>query len=147
MKIAIGSDHAGYEAKQALVEHLRREGLEFLDFGTYTEKSCDYPDFAVLVALSVARGEVDRGVLLCGTGIGMSISANKIDGVRAALCHDEQTVRMSREHNDANILCLGTRILDLDRLISCLDLWIQTPFSGDRHARRVSKIHTLERQG
>ena len=146
MKIALGSDHAGYEAKISLREHLCQQGHECLDLGTDGESSCDYPDYAAAVGRAVSLGKVDRGVLVCGTGIGMSISANKVDGVRAALCHDEQTARMSREHNDANVLCLGARILGEGQSLKIVDSWLVASFAGDRHARRVLKISALEKR-
>jgi len=118
--IAMGSDHAGYEMKLVLAEHLKERGYDVKDFGTYSTESCDYPDFAKAVAKAVADGEAERGILVCGTGIGMSIAANKVKGIRAAVLSDEFSAQATREHNDANILCLGARVIDNDKAISFL---------------------------
>ncbi|MBU0753849.1 MAG: ribose 5-phosphate isomerase B [Planctomycetes bacterium] len=144
MKIKIGSDHAAYTAKEALKTLLRDEGHEIIDAGTDSEESCDYPNYAGMVAESVSRGEVERGILLCGTGIGMSIMANKFRGIRAALCHSVGTAEMSRAHNDANILCLGARILELELIRKITLKWLATPFEGGRHARRLEIISRAE---
>lgn len=144
MRISIGSDHAGFEVKERLKEALEQSGHAVTDVGTHNDASCDYPDFAEAVARSVAAGECDRGVLLCGTGIGQSIVANKVPGVRAALVHDETTTRMSREHNDANVFCAGTRVLDSETILRLAELWLQTEFTGGRHQRRVEKINKLD---
>ncbi|MHC4944049.1 MAG: ribose 5-phosphate isomerase B [Planctomycetota bacterium] len=146
MKIYIGSDHAGYAAKEAVKARLAQEGHELVDAGTDSEDSCDYPDFALQVAHGVSRSNEDRGILICGTGIGMSIAANKIDGIRAALCHDEETARMSRAHNDANILCMGARILSENALYGIAKVWLSTSFEAGRHARRLEKIQQAERE-
>ena len=146
MKISLGSDHAGFEAKEAIEQWLIGQGLTCLDKGTHDTESCDYPDFAGEVGRSVSIGESEMGILVCGTGIGMSICANKIEKVRAALCHDEHTAQMSREHNDSNVLCLGARQNDQESLLRIVGKWLDTSFGGDRHARRVSKIGDLEQR-
>ncbi|MCE9556266.1 MAG: ribose 5-phosphate isomerase B [Planctomycetes bacterium] len=144
MKIAIGSDHRGTEVKQKLIELLRGLGHQVLDEGTKTAESVDYPDIAQSVAELVSRGEAERGILICGTGIGMAIAANKIPGVRAAPCHDDLTAEMSRRHNDLNVLCLSADMLG-ERLIDrMVEIWLSTEFEGGRHARRVQKIAELE---
>ncbi|HAN86127.1 MAG: ribose 5-phosphate isomerase B [Bacillota bacterium] len=140
MKVAIGSDHAGYDVKEEVLKKLSCEGHEVKDFGTHSHESVDYPDIAHEVAEAVASGDCDRGVLICGTGIGMSIAANKVRGVRAALCHDDFTARMAREHNDANILAVGTRTTATYGIMRMVDIFLSTEFAGGRHANRVSKI-------
>lgn len=144
MKICIASDHAGVEAKAEVAKALRGAGHEVADFGPATAESVDYPDFAEKVGRAVAGGDCERGVLICGSGIGMSMAANKIHGVRAALVHDAFTAEMSRRHNDANVLCLGARILTNDQMRDLSLLWTKTEFEGDRHVRRVGKIMGLE---
>jgi ribose 5-phosphate isomerase B len=144
MNIAIGSDHRGTEVKQKLIELLGGLGHQVLDEGTKTAESVDYPDIAQRVAELVSRGEAERGILICGTGIGMAIAANKIPGVRAAPCHDDLTAEMSRRHNDLNVLCLSADMLG-ERLIDrMVEIWLNTEFEGGRHARRVQKIAELE---
>lgn len=144
MKIAIGSDHRGIEVKQKLIELLGGLGHNVLDEGTKSAESVDYPDIARRVAELVSRGEAERGILICGTGIGMAIAANKISGVRAAPCHDDLTAEMSRRHNDLNVLCLSADMLG-ERLIDrMVEIWLNTDFEGGRHARRVQKITELE---
>jgi ribose 5-phosphate isomerase B len=144
MKIALGSDHAGFELKEDLRAYLAELKIEALDLGTYSEDSADYPDVAAKVAEKVARGEVERGLLICGTGIGMSIVANRFAGVRAALCHDLYTARISREHNNANILALGGRLIGKGLAREILKVWMETEFQGGRHERRIRKIAALE---
>jgi ribose 5-phosphate isomerase B len=144
MKIALGSDHAGFELKEHLRAYLAELKVDTLDLGTYSEDSVDYPDVAVKVAEKVARGEVERGLLICGTGIGMSIVANRFAGVRAALCHDLYTARVSREHNNANILALGGWLIGKGLAREILKVWLQSEFQGGRHARRIRKIAALE---
>jgi len=139
-KIPIGSDHAGYELKRDLVEYLRELGYEPEDMGTEGTEAVDYPDIAGEVAGAVSRGERKRGVLICGTGIGMSIAANKFPGVRAALAMDEHLAEISRRHNDANILTLGGRVHQPEQARKILKIWLETGFDGGRHARRVGKI-------
>jgi len=142
--IAIGSDHAGYSMKQDLRAWLIGEGHQVLDFGTHSLDSVDYPDLAVPVADAVTSGAAARGVLVCGTGMGMAMAANKLDGVRAAVCLDPHMARMSREHNDANVLALGARLMDGRRAVEILAVWLETPFAGGRHTRRVEKLMALE---
>ncbi len=144
MKIAIGSDHRGYEAKERIKALLQGLGLNVTDMGTHSTQPCDYPDPGFAVAQAVARGEVERGVLFCGSGIGMSITANKVHGVRAALCHDELTAQMSRRHNDANVLCLPADLVGDALMQGIVRMWLNTEFEGGRHARRVEKIVAYE---
>src|SRR5690348_8970647 len=145
MKIAIGADHAGFALKERLRARLADEGHEVIDFGAASGESCDYPDFAQPVAREVSQGRSDRGILVCSTGIGMAMAANKIDGVRAAPAQSEDEVRMTREHNDANVLTLGARYLDEEHASKLIAVFLATEFSGGRHARRVAKIAGLER--
>jgi ribose 5-phosphate isomerase B len=146
MRIAVGTDHRGYYIRSKLVDLLERLGHEVDDVGTFSEEAVDYPDVAAQVAQKVSHGEVDRGVLVCGTGLGMAIAANKFHGVRAAPCHDDLTAEMSRRHNDSNVLCLSSDLLG-ERLIDrMVELWLSTPFEGGRHARRVGKIDEIERE-
>ena len=144
MNIAVGSDHAAFEHKQYIVRELREEGNEVQDLGAQSTESYDYPDAAREVAKAVSSGAADRGVLLCGTGLGMCMTANKVHGIRAATCHDEYTTIMSRSHNDANVLCLGGRVLDPEKAMQLVHLWLKTPFEGGRHQRRIDKITKLE---
>ena len=139
--IAIACDHGGFAYKQTIMQHLADRQIEFRDFGTYTPDSCDYPDYAKPVARAVASGEYDKGILICGTGIGMSLAANKIRGIRAAVCGDAFSARATREHNDANILGMGARVISEAKALEITDIFLDTPFSGDeRHIRRISKI-------
>src|SRR4051812_4507291 len=140
MKIAIGADHAGFSLKEKLRQKLAVEGHEIVDYGTTSDVSCDYPDFAQSVAREVGQGRSDRGILVCSTGIGMAIAANKVAGVRAAPAQSEDEVRLTREHNDANVLTLGARYLDENRAAELVTLFLTTEFLGGRHARRVAKI-------
>jgi len=144
--IVVGSDHGGYELKQAVLEVLRSRGLECTDLGTDGSDSVDYPDFAAKVAGAVSRGEAESGVLICGTGIGMSISANKFTGIRAALVHDEFTAQMAKEHNNANILVMGGRVLTLEQGKKFVEIWLDTQFEGGRHQNRLDKIAAIEKQ-
>jgi len=144
-KIPIGSDHAGFKIKKELVEYLKELGYEPEDVGTNSPESADYPDYARVVAEKVSSGERKRGVLICGTGIGMSITANKFPGVRAALCMNEYMAKVARSHNDSNILALGGRVLDEDQARAILKKWLETKFEGGRHARRLAKITSLEK--
>ncbi|EDP74951.1 ribose 5-phosphate isomerase B [Hydrogenivirga sp. 128-5-R1-1] len=146
MKIAVGSDHAGFPLKERIKEFLLEEGHEVIDFGTTSEESTHYPLFARDVSLAVQSGEADRGILVCGTGIGMSITANKFRGIRAALCFNEYMARMSRLHNDANVLCLGDRVIGEDLALAIVEVWLKTPFEGGRHAKRVELIANIERE-
>lgn len=143
MNIAIGSDHAGFERKQEILEHLLSLGHEVQDLGTYSKDSMDYPDIAVEVALKVTQNHVERGILICGSGIGVSIVANKTEGVRAANCVNEEMARLARQHNDANVLTLGERLVDKTTAINMVDIFLTTSFEGGRHEQRVSKIHDL----
>jgi ribose 5-phosphate isomerase B len=145
MKIAIAADHAGFSLKEKLRQKLAQDGHEILDFGTESEASCDYPDFAQPVAREVAQGRSDRGILVCSTGIGMAMAANKVDGVRAAPAQSEDEVKFTREHNDANVLTLGARYVDENRALDLIHIFLNTEFAGGRHARRVAKIAQLEK--
>lgn len=139
--IAIGSDHGGFELKQAIMAHLDKRGLEYKDFGTYDKASCDYPEYGKAVAHAVASGEYERGIIICGTGIGISISANKVPGIRAALCTDCFMAEATRLHNDANILALGGRVVGDGLALKIVDTFLDTPFSeGERHIRRIAQI-------
>ncbi|MEI6692501.1 MAG: ribose 5-phosphate isomerase B [Chlorobium sp.] len=140
MKIAVGSDHAGFELKKSVITWLQDHGHEGIDMGPYTEESVDYPDYARKVALSVADGSSDQGILLCGTGIGVSISANKVKGIRAALVFNPEFATLARQHNDANIICFSARFTDKETIEKSLHNWFATPFEGGRHQRRVEKI-------
>ena len=147
MKIAMASDHAGFALKEKLRHRLADEGHEVVDFGTASEESCDYPDFAQPVARDVGQGRSDRGILVCSTGIGMAMAANKVAGVRAAPAQSEDEVRLTREHNDANVLTLGAKYLDEERAAELIRVFLDTEFAGGRHARRVAKIGLLENRG
>ena len=139
--IAIGSDHGGFELKNTLMKHLEQRGFAYKDFGTYSEASCDYPAYARAVANAVASGECERGILICGTGIGVSITANKVPGIRAALCGDCFSAEATRQHNDANILCMGARVVGAGLALKIAYTFLDTPFSNDpRHIRRISQI-------
>lgn len=138
--IAIASDHGGYDLKQLLIEDLRAKGHEVLDLGTHGPESVDYPDYAELMAAAIKGGKAGRGILLCGSGIGISIAANRHPELRAALVHDALTARLSRLHNDANVLVMGGRILGIELAKDCLDVFLKTEFEGGRHARRVAKM-------
>jgi ribose 5-phosphate isomerase B len=146
MAIVLGSDHGGYELKQTIAAHLQKCGVPFEDFGVFSTESADYPDIAVKVAEAVSRGEFEQGILFCGTGVGISIAANKVSGIRAALCHDTYSARMSREHNDANILAMGGRVIGPGLAALIVDVWLKTGFAGGRHARRVGKIVAYEQE-
>jgi ribose 5-phosphate isomerase B len=146
MKIAIGSDHRGYEAKQRIKALLLEMGMKLVDYGTETGESCDYPDIGFAVAQAVAEREAARGILFCGSGIGMSITANKVRGIRAALCHDELTAQMARRHNDANVLCLPADLVGDALMQSIVRVWLETEFEGGRHKRRVDMISDFERK-
>jgi ribose 5-phosphate isomerase B len=146
MRVAIGSDHAGFELKGHLVEELERLGHEPVDLGTHSTESVDYPPICASVGRAVVRGEADRGIVLGGSGQGEQIAANKVHGVRAALCNDLYTARLSREHNDANVLSMGGRIVALGLATEILELWLTTAFDGGRHERRVAQIADIERE-
>lgn len=144
MKIAIGSDHAGFELKNEIISLLSSIGFECIDFGTNSPESVDYPDFGEKVSEAVSSGEMEKGILICGTGIGMSIVANKFPRIRASLCNDLFTAKMSRLHNDANILVLGGRIVGKDLAKEIVKTWVNTPFEGERHHKRLKKITLIE---
>jgi len=144
LKVAIGSDHAGYELKKHLYEMLNREGHEVIDCGTDSESRTDYPDYAIEVGKKVAGRDAERGILVCGTGIGMSIAANKVPGIRAALCANERCAEMSRRHNNANVLTLGGRELAAEAAEKIVRVWMSTPFEGGRHAGRLARIAEYE---
>ncbi|MBP5600140.1 MAG: ribose 5-phosphate isomerase B [Lachnospiraceae bacterium] len=142
--IAIGSDHGGYDLKQLVIEHLKKRGFEVKDFGTYSKDSCDYPEFGHAVAKAVASKECEQGIVICTTGIGISISANKVKGIRCALCSDVCSAELTRLHNDANVLALGAGIVGSNLALRIVDAFLDTKFSGDeRHSRRISKIEQL----
>jgi ribose 5-phosphate isomerase B len=147
MKIAIGSDHRGFEAKQQIKAIAAELGHECIDVGTNDNSPSDYPDPAYLAAKAVSNKQADRAILACATGIGMSMAANKVDGIRAALCHDELSARVSRDHNDANVLCLSGDQISSVLLRRIVEVWLKTEFRGGRHERRVKKIHLIEEGG
>lgn len=139
--IAIGCDHGGYALKQDIIAHLEDRGLDYKDYGCYTDESCDYPVYARLVGQAVADGECEQGILICGTGLGISMAANKMPGIRAAVCTDCFCAEATRQHNDANVLCLGGRVVGLGLALKIVDTFLDTPFSGDeRHLRRINLI-------
>lgn len=145
MRIAIGCDHGAFALKNKVIEHLEKQGHEVRDFGTYSTESCDYPDFAAAAARAVASGECQRGIVLCTTGIGMSITANKIDGIRCALLSDPVSARLTREHNDANMMALGAGFVGEMLALEIVDTFLDTPFSnGERHKRRIEKLMAVE---
>ena len=147
MKIALACDHGGLELKLAIKQHLEAEGFETEDFGTHTTDSCDYPDYAAPAARAVAEGRCDRGVLVCTTGVGMSVTANKIPGIRCALLSDLMSARLTREHNDSNIVALGQGVVGEKLALEIVDTFLATPFSnGDRHIRRIAKLTALEQK-
>ena len=147
MKIALGCDHGALALKNALIPHLEKQGFEVKDFGTYTLDSCDYPDFAGAAAKAVASGECDKGIVLCTTGIGVSITANKVKGIRCALLSDVMSARMTREHNDTNMMAIGAGVVGQLLAFEIVDTWLETEFSGnDRHARRIAKMMALENE-
>jgi ribose 5-phosphate isomerase B len=145
-RIAIGSDHAGFEAKKKAGREIESLGFEVVDKGANSLDSVDYPDFGAAVARAVASGEVERGVLVCGSGIGISIAANKIPGARAALCWNEETARLAREHNDANVLCFGSRFIEPELAARMVRIFLDTEFAGGRHAQRVEKLSALDKK-
>jgi ribose 5-phosphate isomerase B len=145
VKIVLGSDHAGFQGKEKLAARLQKKGYDVLDVGAVSEESVDYPDFAKAVGTAVAKGKADRGVLVCGTGIGMCIAANKVKGVRAAVVWNPASARLASEHNNANVLCLSGRLFTDPQRYAMLDAWLKTPFAGGRHERRIEKISSLEK--
>lgn len=142
--IAIGSDHGGFELKGHVIEHLHEKGIEVKDFGVHSESSVDYPDCAKPVCEAVLSGECERGILLCGTGIGISMAANKFRGIRAALCTNVFSAKMAKEHNNANIICLGGRVTGRELANMIVDTYLEADFQGGRHAERIAKIHAIE---
>lgn len=146
MKIAVGSDHGGYNLRQDIINYLKENGMEYKDFGCYSMDSCDYPDFGKAVAEAVASGEFDRGIVVCGTGIGISIAANKVPGIRAAHCTDTFSARAAMEHNNANILALGERITGRGLAIDIVDTYLKAQFQGGRHENRINKITEIEKK-
>jgi ribose 5-phosphate isomerase B len=144
MKVAVANDHRGLEAKEQIKAIIIEMGHQCVDFGTSVEGPVDYPDVAYIAASAVSKGEVDRAILICGTGIGMCIAANKVHGIRAALCYDELNARISRQHNNANVLCLSGDLLGTQALRKIVEVWLSTEFAGGRHQRRVSKIRAIE---
>ena len=143
--IAIGSDHGGYELKEHVKKHLEERGIEVKDFGVFSEESVDYPDCARPVCEAVLSGEYERGILFCGTGIGISMAANKFDGIRAALCGDVFSAKMAKEHNNANIICLGGRVTGRELAFMIVDTFLDAQFQGGRHQNRIDKIHAIEK--
>ncbi len=146
MKIAIGCDHGGLEHKNAILEHLKERGFEVTDFGIYEQVSVDYPDIATKLCKSILSGECERGILVCGTGIGMSIAANKFKGIRAAVCSEHFSAKYTRLHNNSNVLCLGGRVIGIGTALELADLFVDTEFEGARHQNRVDKITNIENQ-
>lgn len=146
MTIAIACDHGGYRLKKVLFKELQRQGYKVKDFGTYSEESCDYPDYAAKAAKAVASGECDKGVVVCGTGIGVSITANKVKGIRCALCHDVFSAKATRNHNDANMLAMGQRVIGEGLAIEVLNAWLSSDFEGGRHIPRIEKMMALEKE-
>lgn len=144
MKIAIAADHGGFTLKETIKKKLESMGLEFHDFGSYSEESVDYPDYGIQVAEAVARDEYQRGILICGTGLGMSIVANKVPGVRCALLHDSFSAKATREHNDTNVMAMGARVIGPGLAEEIVELWLTTDFSGGRHQARLDKIADIE---
>ena len=145
MKIAIGCDHGAYEYKEALLKDLKEQGHDVKDFGCYDEKSVDYPDYSVLVANAVSNNEYDKGIVLCGTGIGVSIVANKVKGIRCALVNDPEVAIITRQHNDSNVLAMGARVIDYDTCLKITNNWLNTEFSNDeRHINRINKVKQIE---
>lgn len=146
MKVALGCDHGGYHLKNDIIKHLESKNIEVKDFGTYSTESCDYPDYALKVAEEVASKNYDFGILICGTGIGISIAANKVPGIRAALCSDTFSAHATREHNDANILALGARVVGPGLALDIVDTFLNAKFEGDRHINRINKISQIEKK-
>lgn len=144
MMIALGCDHGGFGLKQSVMKYLDEKGLAYKDYGTYTEESCDYPEYGEAVARAIVNGECERGIIICGTGIGISIAANKVPGIRAAVCHNAFTAQMCREHNNAQILSMGARVLDEATALEMVEIFLNTEFAGGRHAIRVEKLMEIE---
>ena len=140
VKIAVGSDHAGFELKQNIIEHLSDRNMNYVDFGTSCLDSVDYPDYAKKVAEEVNSNDLIMGILVCGSGQGMAMTANRFKNVRAAICHNSDVAKVTRQHNDANVLCLGSRFIDISEAIKCVDVFLSTDFEGERHLKRINKI-------
>lgn len=145
MRVALGSDHGGYELKEVILKHLETQGLKVQDFGTYSADSVDYPKYGFSVGSAIINGEADLGIVICGTGQGISIAANKISGIRAAVCSETFSARMAREHNNANVLALGARVIGIGLALDIVDIFLKTEFLGGRHARRLDLISAIER--
>lgn len=146
MKIAVACDHGGVELKAVLIRYLKEHGYEVEDFGTHSHDSCDYPDYALPAAEAVASGACDRGILICSTGIGMSIAANKVNGIRCAHCHDAYSAKYTRLHNDANMLAFGQKIIGEGVMLDIVEIFLNTPFEGGRHKRRIDKVTEIEKK-
>jgi ribose 5-phosphate isomerase B len=144
MKIALGTDHAGYEYKERIKQYLAEQGHEVADFGTYSSEKCDYPDFIYPAALAVGRGDCDRAIVLGGSGNGETIVANKVRGVRCAVCWSDKGAKLSRAHNDANVMSIGARMVSFEQALEMIEIWLETPFDGGRHARRLRKIKEID---
>ncbi|MCD8027574.1 MAG: ribose 5-phosphate isomerase B [Erysipelotrichaceae bacterium] len=144
MKIAVACDHGGYRLKNVLIQEMKYQGYEVVDFGTYNEDSCDYPDYAVKAARAVASGDCEKGVVVCATGIGVSITCNKVHGIRCALCHDVFSAKATRAHNDANMLAMGQRVIGEGLAVEILNAWLNTEFEGGRHVQRIEKMMNIE---
>lgn len=142
--IAIGCDHGGINIKNAVIEYMKENGIAYKDFGCYTTESVDYPVYAYQVAKTVADGEAELGIICCGTGIGVSMAANKVKGIRAAVCSDEFCAEMTRRHNNANVMCMGGRVIDEEKAVKLASIFLNTPFEGDRHEKRVNMITEIE---
>lgn len=142
--LTIGCDHSGLELKNEVIKHLEERGVEYKDFGTFTPDSVDYPDYALKVCHSVTSGESERGILICGTGLGMSMAANKVKGIRAAVCHDTFSAEFTRRHNDANVLCMGGRVIGPGLACKVVDAYLDSEFEGGRHQRRIDKVMAIE---
>ena len=140
VKIVVGSDHAGFELKQIIIEHLSERNMNYVDFGTNCLDSVDYPDYAKKVAEEVNSKDLIMGILVCGSGQGMAMTANRFKNVRAAICHNSDVAKVTRQHNDANVLCLGSRFIDMSEAIKCVDVFLSTEFEGERHLKRINKI-------
>ncbi|MCD7892270.1 MAG: ribose 5-phosphate isomerase B [Erysipelotrichaceae bacterium] len=144
MKIAVACDHGGFRLKNVLIQEMKNQGYEVVDFGTYNEDSCDYPDYAVKAARAVASGDCEKGVVVCGTGIGVSMTCNKVHGIRCALCHDVFSAKATRAHNDANMLAMGQRVIGEGLAVEILNAWLNTEFEGGRHVQRIEKMMKIE---
>lgn len=144
MIVGLGSDHGGFKLKEEVKKHLEERGIEYVDYGTHSEESVDYPDYGKKVGEAVVSGDCDKGIVICGTGIGISVAANKVKGIICALCSDTYSARMTREHNNSNMLAMGERVLGVGLALDIVDSWLNTEFAGGRHAKRVEKIRAIE---